>query len=459
LYRTLFCLENGRVGGGSKIICEIADRLTQQGQRADIFIWHQKDSFDWWQGSFNVLATESIEEAVSGDYDFILFSNLCLLPLALPYVARAVPIMLCQGYEGFCYGGTVEKMLTDNELIQRLYQLPVPLVSVSKGIERTLQVQTGRDSFFMPVALDKNLFYRREPGRKHSERKRVLLVGDYLNPLKGLSQGFEVLESLSQELPVELVLITQVQIGQRMLNKFKLEKEVHVRPPLAEIPDIFACCDAYCCTSWYEGLGLPPLEAMSVGVPVVCTRNIGVTDYGVDGDNMLLCDPGAMVDLKDALKRILTTPDLVERLRAGGFKTVEQYDWSTSMKAFNNIQHALAEHRPENSAKFSIGEMNELSRAMEAEGFYTPRETYHSMRDIFTKFGNASKALLSNDLERVDFLKTISVVKDEIKPHMVNPKTQYYSAFKSRFDAIQLLLALSDDPNFNDRVRVLARDA
>ena len=37
------------------------------------------------------------------------------------------------------------------------------------------------------------------------------------------------------------------------------------------MPAIISSCDAYCCTSWYEGLGLPAIEAFRCGVPVVST--------------------------------------------------------------------------------------------------------------------------------------------------------------------------------------------
>ena len=83
---------------------------------------------------------------------------------------------------------------------------------------------------------------------------------------------------------------------------------------------------------WEEPWGLVPLEAMSVGRPVVATGTGGSGEYLADGENCLVYepadDPGA---LAAAIRRLAADAGMRERLRAGGFATAERF----TEEAFN----------------------------------------------------------------------------------------------------------------------------
>jgi glycogen synthase len=76
---------------------------------------------------------------------------------------------------------------------------------------------------------------------------------------------------------------------------------------------------------WEEPFGLVPLEAMSVGRPVIATGAGGSGEYLRDEENCLLYapreDPAA---LAAAARRLASEPSLRQRLRRGGFETVER---------------------------------------------------------------------------------------------------------------------------------------
>lgn len=83
--------------------------------------------------------------------------------------------------------------------------------------------------------------------------------------------------------------------------------------------------------SIYEGFGLPPLEAMSVGTPVVATRAGSLPE--VLGDGALLVPVGDQQALAGAIHSVLTDPELVEDLTRRGAARVSQYSWEATTDA------------------------------------------------------------------------------------------------------------------------------
>ena len=77
--------------------------------------------------------------------------------------------------------------------------------------------------------------------------------------------------------------------------------------------------------SLYEGFGLPPLEAMGCGAPVVCSNRTSLPE--VVGDAALSVDPDDTQALVEAMSRVLTNSDLRADLRARSLKRARQFSW------------------------------------------------------------------------------------------------------------------------------------
>jgi glycosyltransferase involved in cell wall biosynthesis len=98
--------------------------------------------------------------------------------------------------------------------------------------------------------------------------------------------------------------------------------------PREELAEVYARADAVVFpVAWPEPWGLVPLEAMSVGRPVVATGTGGSGEYLRDGENSLLFDPEAGAPaLAAVLQRLADEPELRERLRVGGEETVARLE-------------------------------------------------------------------------------------------------------------------------------------
>ena len=92
--------------------------------------------------------------------------------------------------------------------------------------------------------------------------------------------------------------------------------------------------------SFYEGFGLPPLEAMSCGCPVVAS-NIPVLKEVYD-DSILYFDPYNIDSIKDTITKVLYDKKLRKIMIEKGLKKTEKYSWEKSAnKIFNLITNKI----------------------------------------------------------------------------------------------------------------------
>ena len=91
-------------------------------------------------------------------------------------------------------------------------------------------------------------------------------------------------------------------------------------------PAIYSGASLFVFPSLYEGFGLPPLEAMSCGAPVVCSNRTSLPE--VVGDAAITVDPEDTRALVEAMRRVLTNEELQKDLRARSLQRAAQFHWS-----------------------------------------------------------------------------------------------------------------------------------
>ncbi|MEA5510385.1 glycosyltransferase [Crocosphaera sp. UHCC 0190] len=97
---------------------------------------------------------------------------------------------------------------------------------------------------------------------------------------------------------------------------------------------------AYVCPSKYEGFGLPILEAMACGCPVITSRNSSITE--VAGNAALYVDQLNEYDLIDALYKV-QNPEIRQNLIKAGFAQIKQFSWSNMADIMVDVFHKTAD--------------------------------------------------------------------------------------------------------------------
>jgi glycosyltransferase involved in cell wall biosynthesis len=92
-----------------------------------------------------------------------------------------------------------------------------------------------------------------------------------------------------------------------------------------ELPGVIKAAEFLVCPSIYEGFGLPPLEAMALGVPVVAVK-AGAIPEVTDG-HACLSDDGSAEGIADAMSRVLGDAALARQLASGGPRRAQAFCW------------------------------------------------------------------------------------------------------------------------------------
>ena len=178
----------------------------------------------------------------------------------------------------------------------------------------------------------------------------IISVGR-LNPRKNFASLIRALALLKKEhhLPHLLVIVGKKDYRSdelfRLVAKLGLEKEV-IFPGLVDendLPYLYRAADLFVFPSFFEGFGLPVLEAMRSGLPVVTSNSSSLAE--IAGDAALQVNPNETHELAQAILKAVTNQALRKTLVERGLSRVNQFTWENAARQTLAVYRRVANMR------------------------------------------------------------------------------------------------------------------
>jgi glycosyltransferase involved in cell wall biosynthesis len=212
--------------------------------------------------------------------------------------------------------------------IADLYRVPLDRIKVVPN-----GVDTGKFHSFDRIGSADRI------AAEYGVRDYILTVGR-LEPRKNHVGLLEAYRSLVNEHPTvgPLVIVGQRDFGYRRffeyLERTGLEKRVHILDSIDDdrLADVYRGARIFVYPSFAEGFGIPPLEALACGIPVVCSNATALPE--VVGHAALLVDPYHPQSIAAAMFKLLTDSVLADQLSAAGVAQAQKWSWTRSAQLY-----------------------------------------------------------------------------------------------------------------------------
>lgn len=176
---------------------------------------------------------------------------------------------------------------------------------------------------------------------------RFLMYSGNVKPHKNLERLIEAFKLIHDDGDKELgLLITGSEVSKyatlrRAIHRYRLHK--HVRflgyQSTETLSALYRLADVFVFPSLYEGFGLPPLEALACGTPVVASNVSSLPE--VLGDAALLVDPYSPQSIRHGIRKLLDNKSLRDELRDKGLKRAQSFSWEQSTRRVLRIYNEV----------------------------------------------------------------------------------------------------------------------
>ncbi|MCC6178048.1 MAG: glycosyltransferase family 4 protein [Chloroflexi bacterium] len=213
--------------------------------------------------------------------------------------------------------------------------------------DRVAVVPGGVDPSFRPVEDPARRAALRTQIGLDAETPYILFVG-VIEPRKnliGLIEAFDILKS-RRALPHKLVVVGRkgwLWEGTMQRADRSPYRDDIIFPgfiPDGELATLYSAAEMFAFPSHYEGFGLPALEAMACGTPVVASRASSLPE--VVGDAGIQVDPNDREGLASALELLALNPDIRADFRRRGLERAATFTWQAAAEAMLDIYHRVA---------------------------------------------------------------------------------------------------------------------
>lgn len=208
--------------------------------------------------------------------------------------------------------------------------------------EKSTSILLGKDSSFRPQT-DSSIL------KKYGIKQPYLLFVGTLEPRKNVKTLIKAYDTFKRNPSVEHQLVL---IGKKGWKSKEIFDAIDESPYKSDIlvlgyadkrnlPVLYSMAEVFVYPSLYEGFGLPVLEAMACGTPVITSNISSLTEVGASA--ALFIDPDSVEELSETIEMLILNPTLQEKMRENGLKKAAEFTWDKTAKLYIELFNSLSQ--------------------------------------------------------------------------------------------------------------------
>jgi len=308
--------------------------------------------------TFKRLFTLPIDVLLGKTPDIMLFPNFVSWPV-LSRKTLVIPVIHDLSFIHFSQHTSPQNLLYMKKFVPKTLQRADHVITISENSKREIieyyGVAEDKISIVNP-AIDHADYYPRSVAEITKVRTKYALPEKYflftgtLEPRKNIQGILDAYAGLSEQVRAQYGLVLAGGKGwvdediQTRLDKYHdLSIVLTGYVDDADLPAMFSGATLFLFPSFYEGFGIPPLEAMACGVPVISSRNSSLPE--VIGEAGVLIDGTNWRAIRDAIVQLVDDPAMRTKLIKAGLKQAAKFSWEKSAADLIELFERLQKQR------------------------------------------------------------------------------------------------------------------
>lgn len=336
--RITFLAGHLKINGGNRIILKYADLLARMGHEVTVVALTNgriRRAFknimrlkpNWTPGlAAKVAWIADYKENNIPDGDTVVATAWQMAGPVASYSARkGKKFYLSLHYESLFHGPP--------DLVDPTYRLPLTKIVPSSWLQKIIKDKFQSDSHVIVIPVDLDLFKFLPEYRKPAPIRVMMLHHTHL--WKGTKVGLDVFRKVKADFPgIQLVMFG---VRDKKFND-PICDEYHYNPKQEDLAKIYSSCHIYVCTSEYEALGMPPMEAMACKCANVTFDTGGSSEYAIDGETAFVAKHSDAGDLEAKLRLAVSNQKLREEISQRGYDFIRaNFSWDDAAQKIAEI--------------------------------------------------------------------------------------------------------------------------
>lgn len=378
------CHDPNIIGGGNVILFRIINWLSSLGLKVTVYSCGSPPSWILVNAKFKCYKTYKEMFADINEPVVIVYSMWHIESIMKANPKGKLVYHIRQIYEPFHYGADYESMIARKPAIELLETLPIGVITISPHLEDYYKKHHELTSHLITNGIDPKVFF---PTKEKTHKQNTFTIVSVGNPnhfVKGSQVLFKSLKLLAERRREIKFIWNILSGGKGNVDYPDIPKNLMIEQKVGlsqlQMREEYSDADLFVNSSLYEGFGLPPLEAMMTGTPVVQADNLGL-DFIVDGkEDCLLVPVNDELKTADAIEKLFNDWELYKKLADGGFRKAMLYttrhQFNMFLKEFEVILNTKFDESKianiEDSFGYEIKEISSLKEEISNDKKFNP---------------------------------------------------------------------------------------